>query len=394
MIVRDGEVVAEGVTEASGRHAEVVALEAAGELARGATLYVTLEPCAHHGTTPPCTDAILAAGVERVVFGARDPNPEAAGGEARLRAQGVDVEFVDSWEARTPERGVAHLGARPAPVRDLQGGRDARRARRRARGALGDGRGEPSARPRAAGAGRRGRSRRRYGAGRPAAARRARRRDAEGPAAAARLLAGAAARRARPGAADAARSPPSWRCSPPTASSRCSSRAARPWPRRSSRPTSSTSCCSSWRPSWRATGRRRRLRYPHRARCRISRPGRWVPMCSSKPMSTTPDTGALSSGRADDQLVTHLSHWLTRQIGNDELLRKLQEIDTAELPPGGRSAIAELAGRAACRRARRAGSARGLGPRDARDARLRRLASRDVHRADPRGRGGRLARRR
>ena len=65
-------------------------------------------------------------------------------------------------------------------------------------------------------------------------------------------------------------------------------------------------------------------------------------MCSFKPMSTTPDTGAPTSGRAEDQLVTNLSHWLTRQIGNDELLRKLQEIDTAELPPGGRSAIAEL----------------------------------------------------
>jgi diaminohydroxyphosphoribosylaminopyrimidine deaminase/5-amino-6-(5-phosphoribosylamino)uracil reductase len=99
-IVRDGEIVGEGATEAGGRHAEVVALEAAGDRARGATLYVTLEPCAHHGTTPPCTDAILAAGVERVVFGARDPNPEAAGGEGRLRAAGVDVEFVDWFEAR------------------------------------------------------------------------------------------------------------------------------------------------------------------------------------------------------------------------------------------------------------------------------------------------------
>ena len=88
------------MTEAAGRHAEVVALEAAGERARGATMYVTLEPCAHHGSTPPCTEAILAAGVERVVFGARDPNPEAAGGEERLRAQGVDVEFVDSWSKR------------------------------------------------------------------------------------------------------------------------------------------------------------------------------------------------------------------------------------------------------------------------------------------------------
>jgi diaminohydroxyphosphoribosylaminopyrimidine deaminase/5-amino-6-(5-phosphoribosylamino)uracil reductase len=100
VVVSDGEVVGEGVTEASGRHAEVVALEAAGERARGATLYASLEPCNHHGTTPPCTDAILAAGIERVVYGATDPNPEAAGGAGRLRAEGVDVELVDSFEAR------------------------------------------------------------------------------------------------------------------------------------------------------------------------------------------------------------------------------------------------------------------------------------------------------
>jgi diaminohydroxyphosphoribosylaminopyrimidine deaminase / 5-amino-6-(5-phosphoribosylamino)uracil reductase len=100
VLVRDGEIIGEGATEASGRHAEVVALEAAGDRAHGATLYVTLEPCAHHGTTPPCADAIVAAGVERVVFGARDPNPEAAGGEERLRAAGVDVEFADWLEAR------------------------------------------------------------------------------------------------------------------------------------------------------------------------------------------------------------------------------------------------------------------------------------------------------
>lgn len=100
VLVAAGEIVGEGVTEAAGRHAEVVALDAAGDRARGATLYVTLEPCAHHGTTPPCTEAILEAGVERVVFGARDPNPEAAGGEEVLRAAGVDVEFVDWFEAR------------------------------------------------------------------------------------------------------------------------------------------------------------------------------------------------------------------------------------------------------------------------------------------------------
>jgi diaminohydroxyphosphoribosylaminopyrimidine deaminase/5-amino-6-(5-phosphoribosylamino)uracil reductase len=100
VVVRDGDVVGEGVTEPGGRHGEVVALAAAGDRARGATLYVTLEPCAHHGTTPPCTDAIEAAGIERVVFAAYDPNPEAAGGEARLRGAGVDVEYADWREAR------------------------------------------------------------------------------------------------------------------------------------------------------------------------------------------------------------------------------------------------------------------------------------------------------
>ena len=100
VVVRDGEIVGEGVTEPNGRHGEVVALAEAGDRAHGATLYVTLEPCAHQGTTPPCTDAIVAAGIERVVFAAHDPNPEAAGGEARLRAAGVDVEFVDWREAR------------------------------------------------------------------------------------------------------------------------------------------------------------------------------------------------------------------------------------------------------------------------------------------------------
>lgn len=103
VLVRDGEVVAEGATEAGGRHAERVVLDAAGDRARGATLYLTLEPCAHHGTTPPCTDAILAARVERVVFGARDPNPEAAGGAEMLRGAGIDVELVDAPEARVLE---------------------------------------------------------------------------------------------------------------------------------------------------------------------------------------------------------------------------------------------------------------------------------------------------
>lgn len=99
VVVADGEVVGEGVTEAAGRHAEVVALDQAGARAAGATLYVTLEPCAHEGTTPPCTRRVLAAGVRRVVVGARDPNPEAAGGIEELRAAGVEVELIASDEA-------------------------------------------------------------------------------------------------------------------------------------------------------------------------------------------------------------------------------------------------------------------------------------------------------
>jgi diaminohydroxyphosphoribosylaminopyrimidine deaminase/5-amino-6-(5-phosphoribosylamino)uracil reductase len=100
VVVRDGEVVGEGTTELRGRHGEVVALDAAGEQARGATLYVTMEPCAHQGSTPPCTDAIVAAGVAKVVAGCRDPNPVAAGGLDRLREAGVEVELVDSFRAR------------------------------------------------------------------------------------------------------------------------------------------------------------------------------------------------------------------------------------------------------------------------------------------------------
>ena len=102
-VVRAGDVVVgEGATEAgrTGRHGELVALDAAGERARGAALYVTMEPCAHHGSTPPCTEAILAAGVSRVVAASRDPNPEAAGGLERLRAAGVEVELDDRFEAR------------------------------------------------------------------------------------------------------------------------------------------------------------------------------------------------------------------------------------------------------------------------------------------------------
>jgi diaminohydroxyphosphoribosylaminopyrimidine deaminase/5-amino-6-(5-phosphoribosylamino)uracil reductase len=97
VLVRDGAVVGEGWHErAGGPHAEVVALDAAGETAGGATLYVTLEPCSHHGRTPPCTDAIAAAGLARVVYAADDPNPEVGGqGVARLRSAGISVDAVE-----------------------------------------------------------------------------------------------------------------------------------------------------------------------------------------------------------------------------------------------------------------------------------------------------------
>jgi diaminohydroxyphosphoribosylaminopyrimidine deaminase / 5-amino-6-(5-phosphoribosylamino)uracil reductase len=101
VVVRDGEVVGEGWHERKGGpHAEVVALDAAGDRARGATLYVTMEPCTHHGSTPPCTEAVLAAGIAKVVAGSLDPNPEAGGGLEALRAAGLEVENVDSPAAR------------------------------------------------------------------------------------------------------------------------------------------------------------------------------------------------------------------------------------------------------------------------------------------------------
>jgi diaminohydroxyphosphoribosylaminopyrimidine deaminase/5-amino-6-(5-phosphoribosylamino)uracil reductase len=94
VVARGDEVVGEGHHQhAGGPHAEVAALAAAGERAAGATAYVTLEPCSHHGRTPPCVDALLAAGIARVVYAVRDPNPRVdGGGVARLREAGVEVE--------------------------------------------------------------------------------------------------------------------------------------------------------------------------------------------------------------------------------------------------------------------------------------------------------------
>jgi diaminohydroxyphosphoribosylaminopyrimidine deaminase/5-amino-6-(5-phosphoribosylamino)uracil reductase len=107
VVVKDGEVVGEGFhAEYGGPHAEVLALAAAGERTHGATLYVSLEPCNHTGKTPPCTDAILAAGIARVVFAVRDPDPVAKGGAERLRSAGVDVSGDVSVDAARAQNAI------------------------------------------------------------------------------------------------------------------------------------------------------------------------------------------------------------------------------------------------------------------------------------------------
>jgi diaminohydroxyphosphoribosylaminopyrimidine deaminase/5-amino-6-(5-phosphoribosylamino)uracil reductase len=96
VVEREGRIVGEGHhARLGGPHAEVAALEAAGDAARDATLYVTLEPCRHRGRTPPCTDAIVAAGVRRVVYAVGDPHADAGGGAGTLRSAGVEVERAD-----------------------------------------------------------------------------------------------------------------------------------------------------------------------------------------------------------------------------------------------------------------------------------------------------------
>jgi diaminohydroxyphosphoribosylaminopyrimidine deaminase/5-amino-6-(5-phosphoribosylamino)uracil reductase len=101
VVTSGGQIVGEGWHERRGEpHAEIHALRAAGERARGGTLYVTLEPCAHHGATPPCADAVIEAGIARVVIGALDPSGRGGGGAERLRAAGLEVEVADLFEAR------------------------------------------------------------------------------------------------------------------------------------------------------------------------------------------------------------------------------------------------------------------------------------------------------
>ncbi len=122
-IVRDGRIVGRGQTRPGGRpHAEVIALEQAGPAARGATAYVTLEPCAHHGMTPPCADALIAAGLARVVTAMRDPDPRVAGqGHAKMQAAGIVVDTgVMSAEAAEAHKGFLTRVAQGRPMVTLK----------------------------------------------------------------------------------------------------------------------------------------------------------------------------------------------------------------------------------------------------------------------------------
>ena len=128
VLVKNNEVIAEARTADTGRpHAEAQALAIAGNAARGATAYVTLEPCSHHGKTPPCAQALIDAGIARVVYTTTDPDPRVAGrGIAMLRAGGIDVEKIDLPEAdalnrgffRRVQQGLPHVAMKLATSRD------------------------------------------------------------------------------------------------------------------------------------------------------------------------------------------------------------------------------------------------------------------------------------
>lgn len=117
VVVADNQIIAEAATAKGGRpHAETAALAQAGEKAKGATLYVTLEPCNHHGKTPPCTNAIIAAGIAHVVIACRDPHSEAKGGSDRLRSAGIAVtEGICEQEACEINRGFFSVVEKKRP---------------------------------------------------------------------------------------------------------------------------------------------------------------------------------------------------------------------------------------------------------------------------------------
>jgi diaminohydroxyphosphoribosylaminopyrimidine deaminase / 5-amino-6-(5-phosphoribosylamino)uracil reductase len=113
LIVRDGQIVGEGFHIFEGvKHAEIIALEMAGELAKGATLYCSLEPCCHHGRTPPCTDALIAAGIARAVIAIVDPDSRVSGsGIQQLKDAGIEV-VVGVCEAEAYQLNIEYFSAK------------------------------------------------------------------------------------------------------------------------------------------------------------------------------------------------------------------------------------------------------------------------------------------
>jgi diaminohydroxyphosphoribosylaminopyrimidine deaminase / 5-amino-6-(5-phosphoribosylamino)uracil reductase len=113
----DGTLIAEGAHNRllSPDHAEVVAIKKVGDGARGSTIVVSLEPCNHSGTTGPCVDAIIEAGITRVIYAVKDPNPIAAGGADRLKKAGIEVEFIASRQLQETQRAWLHLIATGRP---------------------------------------------------------------------------------------------------------------------------------------------------------------------------------------------------------------------------------------------------------------------------------------
>ncbi len=132
VLLHEGQIVGEGATQAvGGPHAEVLALRAAGAKARGATAYVTLEPCAHQGRTGPCSQALIEAGIARVVCAATDPNPQAAGGLAQLAQAGIATAaglYADAAQAINPGFHRRLAGGRPWVRLKLAGTLDGRSA--------------------------------------------------------------------------------------------------------------------------------------------------------------------------------------------------------------------------------------------------------------------------